>query len=177
MLRFAAALAGLGGSVTAATPAAPLDTFTFASIDGGELNLGDYTGQVILVVNTASECGFTRQYNGLQDVSDRYGDQGLTVISVPSDDFNQEFDSAAEVKDFCEINYNLTLPMTEITSVRGENAHPFYAWMRDTHGFKPRWNFNKVLIGRDGQLIDTFGATVVPNGRSMIKALESALAE
>lgn len=158
----------------AAAPA-PLEDFVFASIDGGDLNLGDWRGDAILVVNTASQCGFTDQYAGLQTLHERYGDQGLRVLAVPSDAFRQELDSAAEVKDFCETTFGLTLPMTDITPVRGRTAHPFYLWMAEAHRFQPRWNFNKVLLGRTGDVIGTFGSMTAPLSRDMVSAIERAL--
>ncbi|MDA7427174.1 glutathione peroxidase [Primorskyibacter aestuariivivens] len=152
-------------------PAAALERFTFPSIDGGTLDLGDWRGQPVLVVNTASQCGFTPQYDGLQALYDRYADQGLVVLAVPSDDFNQELATANEVKAFCEINFNLTLPMTDITHVRGPQAHPFYKWLRQETGFTPKWNFNKVLIGPDGTVIETYGSATRPMSRPVEAAL------
>lgn len=163
-------------SIILALPAMALDRFTFASIDGGMLNLADWRGQPVLVVNTASQCGFTPQYDGLQALQDRYGSRGLVVLAVPSDDFNQELASAREVKEFCEINYNLTLPMTDITPVRGANAHPFYKWLRAEAGFTPKWNFNKVLLDRDGAVIATYGSSTRPLSRPILRAVEKALA-
>ncbi|WP_425038294.1 glutathione peroxidase [Primorskyibacter sp. S187A] len=159
-----------------ASPPAPLERFQFDNIDGGEIVLSDYAGQPILIVNTASRCGFTGQYEGLQALSDRYDAQGLVVLTVPSDDFNQELASDAEVKEFCEVNFGLDLPMTGITPVLGREAHPLYAWLRETHGFAPRWNFNKVLIGRDGTLLATYGSGTRPLSRTLTRAVESALA-
>jgi glutathione peroxidase len=158
-----------------ALPAAARDGFTFPSIDGGTLSLDAWRGQPVLVANTASLCAFTRQYEGLQTLYDRYKARGLVVLAVPSDDFNQELSSADEVKEFCELNYGLDLPMTDLTSVRGPAAHPFYAWLRETHGFEPRWNFNKVLIGPDGALVATFGSTVRPTGRQVTSRIEALL--
>lgn len=150
-------------------------TGTFPSIDGGTLSIEDWRGQPVLVVNTASQCGFTYQYDGLQALYDRYRDQGLVVLAVPSDDFNQELASAEEVKDFCEINFNLDLPMTDITHVKGAKAHPFYRALRDETGFTPRWNFNKVLIGPDGGVLGAWGSNVRPEARAITSAIEAAL--
>ena len=154
----------------AAPPAAP-----FASIDGGDLSLADWAGRPVLLVNTASQCGFTPQFDALQAVYDSYQNEGLVVLAVPSDDFSQELDSAAEVKEFCEINFNLTLPMTDITHVKGRDAHPVYVWLRDEAGFVPRWNFNKVLIGGDGAVLGTWGATIRPNAPQILAAIDAAL--
>ncbi|MEL7213186.1 MAG: glutathione peroxidase [Pseudomonadota bacterium] len=149
--------------------------FRFPSIDGGEYRLGDWFGRPVLVVNTASLCGFTYQYEGLQALQDRYGDQGLVVLAIPSNDFRQELASEEKVKEFCEMTFGLDLPMTEITSVRGPDAHPFYAWLQQIHGFTPRWNFNKVLIGADGQFVEAFGSNVRPNSRKLVRAIEGQL--
>ena len=120
--------------------------FNFNSIDGKEISLNDFKWKPIFIVNTASLCGFTYQYEGLQKLHDKYSKQGLVVITVPSNDFNQELKSDAAVQDFCEINYNLSLPMTTITSVKGRAAHPFFQWMKKEYGYTPRWNFYKVLL-------------------------------
>lgn len=154
----------------------PAAAFTFDSIDGGRLDLDAWRGRPVLVVNTASRCGYTGQYAGLQALQDRYGAQGLVVLAVPSDDFRQELDSAAAVKEFCELTFALSLPMTDITVVRGEAAHPFYAWLRAETGFVPRWNFNKVLLDRSGAVVATFGAGVAPQSQPMIAAISAALA-
>ena len=153
--------------------AAPSETFT--SIEGGELSMADWAGQPVLVVNTASQCAFTDQYAELQTLYDTYRSQGLVVLAVPSDDFRQELDSAAEVKEFCEITYGIDMPMADITPVTGANAHPFYARVRDETGFVPRWNFNKVLIGRDGAVIETWGSRTSPVARPVTDAVEKAL--
>ena len=110
---------------------------TFASIDGGALSVEDWRGRPVLVVNTASQCGFTPQYDGLQALYDTYRDRGLVVLAVPSDDFNQELASAEEVKEFCAVNFDLTMPMTDITTVRGAGAHEFYKAVRAETGFQP----------------------------------------
>jgi glutathione peroxidase len=153
----------------------PSQAFTFASIDGGTLDLTAWRGQPVLVVNTASLCAFTPQYEGLQTLHDRYKDVGLVVLAVPSDDFRQELDSAGEVKEFCELTYGLDLPMTDITSVRGAGAHPFYRWVAETDGFIPRWNFSKVLLAPDGSVAATFGSTVQPTSAQMTGAIEALL--
>ncbi|MFK7752696.1 MAG: glutathione peroxidase [Sedimentitalea sp.] len=150
---------------------------TFASIDGGVLRIEDWRGQVVMVVNTASRCAFTDQYRGLQARYDRYREQGLVVLAVPSGDFNQELGSAEEVKDFCELSYGLDLPMTDITSVRGRSAHEFYKAVRSQTGFVPRWNFNKVLIGADGTVRATWGSNMRPEAGPVIRLVETLLAE
>lgn len=147
----------------------------FASIDGGVLQMSDWTGQPVLVVNTASQCGFTYQYEGLQALYDTYKDRGLIVLAVPSDDFNQELASAEKVKEFCELKFALDLPMTEIEHVKGSDAHPFYKAVAEETGFVPRWNFNKVLIGADGKVVATWGSTTKPQSAEVIHQIEKVL--
>lgn len=154
--------------------AAPKD-LTFSSIDGGTLDLSDWEGQPVLVVNTASQCGFTPQYKGMQELYDRYRKDGLVVVAVPSDDFNQELESAEEVKEFCELTYGIDLPMTDITPVRGIDAHPFYKKVRAETGFVPKWNFNKVLLSPDGSVAATWGSTTRPTARSIVREIEALL--
>lgn len=149
--------------------------FSFPSIDGGVIEMSSLRGNPVLVVNTASLCGFTSQYDDLQALYDTYAPRGLTVLAVPSDDFAQELADASEVKEFCDANFDLTLPMTDITHVRGPQAHPFYEWLSAEHGFTPNWNFNKVLIGAEGQVLGTWGATVKPMSASITGPIEAAL--
>src|SRR6056297_2399972 len=151
--------------------------FTFDNIDGGSLSLDEWQGQPVLVVNTASRCGFTRQYDGLQALYDRYRDRGLVVLAVPSDDFRQELSSEAEVKEFCEVNFGLDIPMTSITPVRGPQAHPFYASLAAETGFAPSWNFNKVLIAPDGRVAGTWGSMTKPLSGAITREVEALLAE
>ncbi|MEM6305883.1 MAG: glutathione peroxidase [Pseudomonadota bacterium] len=160
--------------LASAVVAGPRDE-VFANIDGGTLTLNDWPGQPVLVVNTASQCGFTYQYEGLQALYDAYKDRGLVVLAVPSDDFDQELGSAEEVKEFCEVAFGLDLPMADITSVRGAEAHPFYAAVKQQTGFEPRWNFNKVLIGAGGKVLGTFGSNVRPQSRRILQAIEPLL--
>ncbi len=155
-----------------------LDTQTpFDSIDGGTLTLAQWEGQPVLVVNTASMCVFTEQYRELQALYDRYRDQGLIVLAVPSDDFNQELASDAEVKEFCELIYGIDMPMTVITGVKGRNAHPFYQSLRQEAGFTPRWNFNKVLLDHEGQLVETFASRVSPLSDQITQKIDSLLSD
>jgi len=172
MLRPAALAIGL----IIAAPLAALDLETpFDSIDGGTLALSDWAGQPVLVVNTASQCAFTRQYRGLQDLYDRYRERGLVVLAVPSDDFNQELETEAEIREFCELEYGIDMPMTVITQVTGAQAHPFYASLRDEAGFVPVWNFNKVLIGPDGGVAGSWGSSVRPDAPAITRAIEALL--
>ena len=154
--------------------------FSFTSIDGGDLPLAAYRGKVVLLVNTASMCGFTGQYEGLQSLWTEYKDKGLVVLGVPSDDFGgQELDDAKKVKEFCTLNYGIDFPMADIVHVKGPNAHPYYKWIADAHGglAVPRWNFHKHVIERNGDLVDWFASTTGSKSGRLRKAIESALAE
>ncbi|WP_103333949.1 glutathione peroxidase [Pseudotabrizicola formosa] len=149
--------------------------FSFDSIDGGRIELDAWRGGPVLVVNTASLCGFAGQFDDLQALHDRYNARGLRVLAVPSDDFNQELADAQAVKDFCALRFDLTLPMTDITPVRGAKAHAFYRWLAAEHGFTPRWNFNKVLIGPGGEVLGTWGASVKPTSTAILGRIEPLL--
>ncbi|MEM9430240.1 MAG: glutathione peroxidase [Pseudomonadota bacterium] len=155
------------------TPVSHADTFR--SIDGGVINLGDWRGDPVLVVNTASRCGFTHQYNGLQALYDRFRDQGFKLLAVPSNDFRQELATAEEVQAFCDVNFGLDLPMTDITSVRGQDAHPFYARVKAEAGFTPRWNFNKILLDHEGNVVRAWGAMTRPNDPRLVAEIEALL--
>ncbi|MFD0979070.1 glutathione peroxidase [Tropicimonas aquimaris] len=148
---------------------------TFASIDGGQISLEQWRGQPVLVVNTASRCGFTGQYDGLQALYDRYRERGLVVLAVPSNDFRQELSTSEEVKDFCEITFGLDIPMADITHVRGPDAHPFYQSVRAETGFVPNWNFNKILVGPDGSVVETWGSVTKPESRKITRRIEALL--
>ena len=150
---------------------------TFASIDGGTIDTERWQGKPYLVINTASRCGFTKQYAGLQKLYDEYRIQGFGMIAVPSDDFNQELDSDAEVKSFCEINYGINMPMSKTMSVRGSEAHPFFKDVKALSGFVPKWNFNKILIGGDGKVVGMWGSTTKPMAAQLIKAIENELSK
>lgn len=149
--------------------------FSFPSIDGGTIDLDDFAGRPVLVVNTASLCGFAGQFDDLQDLHDSYAARGLVVLAVPSDDFRQELASAEEVKEFCAVNFDLTIPMTDITPVTGASAHPFYQWLAAEHDFVPTWNFNKVLLGPDGDVVRTWGAVMRPVAEPVVNEIEALL--
>jgi glutathione peroxidase len=149
--------------------------FSFESIEGGDLSLSDFKGNPVLIVNTASRCGFTSQYDGLQTVYDKYRDKGVTVLAIPSNDFKQELAEDQKVKQFCKINFNLNLPMTTITHVKGPNAHPFFKWIKNEYGFVPSWNFNKILLNQDGQMVASFGSVARPTGWRITKSIEALL--
>lgn len=145
----------------------------FPSVDGGEIAMDDLRGAPVLVVNTASRCGFAEQFDDLQALADRYAK--LVVLAVPSNDFRQELASGEEVARFCAMNFDLTIPMTDITEVTGAKAHPFYAWLRKDYGFSPVWNFNKVLIAPDGELAATWEAAVPPLDPRVTQRIEALL--
>lgn len=168
------ALGGVALAARAGEPVLPAG-LTFDSIDGGSYRMDDWRGRPVLVVNTASLCGFTRQYDDLQALHERFGPRGLVVLAVPSDDFRQELEDAAAVKDFCEVNFGLTLPMADITPVKGAGAHPFYRWLAETQGFAPGWNFNKVLIGPGGEVVATWGSMPRPTSRAILGRIEPLL--
>jgi glutathione peroxidase len=161
-------------AILVSVPAWAADGFRFASIDGGMIDLDDWRGKPVLVVNTASLCGFAGQFDALQALHDRFGDRAL-ILAVPSDDFNQELADEAAVKEYCAVTFDLTLPMTEITHVKGADAHPFYAWLRQETGFVPGWNFNKVLIAPDGSIAGTFEAPVKPESAQIAGRIEAML--
>ena len=172
-----ASLAALAASATEARTMEQLAwDFSFPSIEGGTLDLAAHRGRVLLVVNTASFCGYTSQYDGLQKLHESRGREGLVVVGIPSQDFNQESATEAEVKKFCEANFGIDFPMTAILKVRGPEAHPFYRWVKGARGWEPGWNFNKVLIGRDGRVAGVFGASDAPGGSRLTAALAAALA-
>lgn len=172
-LGMTAVLAIVATQVVATTTTVP--SVEFVSADGGFIRTDDWAGKPVLVVNTASRCAFAPQYDGLQDLYDEYADDGLIVLTVPSDDFNQELDSIDEVKSYCELNFGLTMPMTDITQVVGQGAHPLFVWFKESHGFEPTWNFNKVLILRDGTIGGTWGSIVTPDSPQIADAIEAAV--
>ena len=155
--------------------ALPDNPFSFRSIDGGEIHLDDYKGSAILVTNTASRCGFTHQYESLENLHKKYKGKGLVVLAIPSNDFNQELASGKKVKEFCNVNFGLTLPMSEITSVKGRSAHPIYKWLKNEHNFQPNWNFYKVLVNKEGQFVKSFNSLTKPNSRKLLKIVDEVI--
>jgi glutathione peroxidase len=151
--------------------------FSFPAIEGGTLDFRAYTGHALLVVNTASFCGYTYQYEGLKKLHEARAADGLTVIGVPSQDFNQESPDNKTVKTFCETQYGIDFPLTGLSHVKGPSAAPFYAWVRDVKSWEPNWNFNKVLIGRGGGIAGTFGSGDEPDGPKLSTAIAAALAQ
>lgn len=167
-------------SLKAAETGKTAHDFTFTAIEGGELPLSQYAGKAVLVVNTASFCGFTHQYSDLQAVWEKYRDRGLVVLGVPSNDFgSQEPGSETEIKRFCEVNFSVDFPLTEKEVVKGDGAHPFYVWARQALGAKaaPRWNFHKYLVGPDGKLVAWFPTAVSPSSQRVTRAIEAQLSK
>ncbi len=165
---------------TAAAQTGSAYDYSFTTLIGEKpLPLSQFKGKVVLVVNTASQCGFTKQYSGLQKLYDTYRDKGLVILGVPSNDFGgQEPGSSDDIAQFCKLNYGVTFPMAAKQVVSGDEAHPFYRWARDTLGFgtAPKWNFHKYLVGRDGTLLDHFNSTTSPDAANLVSAIEAALA-
>ncbi len=181
---FAAALVFAAAPAVSEDEAANAYAFDFVSIDGAPLPFSSFQGQVVLVVNVASFCGNTYQYEGLQTLYDTYKDQGFTVLGIPSSDFGshdgqegQEYESEAEIKEFCDMTYGIQFPMTQKYVVKGEGAHPFYAWVKAELGEDdlPSWNFHKVLIDRNGVVRAQFAPRTEPLREQVIEAVEAAL--
>ncbi|MBD1136612.1 glutathione peroxidase [Pelagibacterales bacterium SAG-MED49] len=148
------------------------------SISGDVLNLSKLKGKTILLVNVASNCGFTKQYDDLQNLYDSYKSKGLIVIGMPSNQFGgQEPGSETEIKKFCETNFNITFQMTSKYDVKGDNAHPIYIWAKETFGKStvPKWNFHKILINKEGKVEDTFASFTNPMSKKIINKLEEIL--
>ena len=145
--------------------------------NGDILNLKDYKNNVVLIVNTASYCGFTNQYADMQKLWDKYKDKGLLVLGVPSNSFNQEKNDDSEVKKFCEVNFNINFPLTSITSVKGDDAHEIYKWAKENHGKSaiPKWNFHKILIDKDGKVAETYSSFTNPMSKKVISKIETLL--
>ena len=151
--------------------------FSFKDLDGSTIKLSDFKNNVLVVINVASRCGFTSQYEDLQVLWEKYQRKGLVIIGVPSNSFNQELDSNKEVKNFCESKFGISFPMMEIVEVKGNNAHPFYIWAKENHGKSaiPKWNFHKIIVGKDGKIYDTFSSVTNPTSKKFINSIESAL--
>ena len=147
------------------------------TITGETINFRDYKNKVILIVNTASYCGFTKQYSELQELWDLYKSKGLIVVGVPSNSFNQEKKNNNDVKEFCEVNFNINFPITAITEVKGENAHELYKWAKENHGKSaiPKWNFHKILINKEGKVEETFVSFTKPMSKKILKKLDEIL--
>ena len=151
--------------------------FNIESITGEVIDFKEYKNKVILIVNTASYCGFTNQYDDLQKLWDIYKSKGLIVLGVPSDSFNQEKKTDVEVKKFCEVNFNINFPLSSITNVKGEDAHELFKWAEENHGKSaiPKWNFHKILINKDGKIEETFSSFTKPLSKKITDKIESIL--
>ena len=151
--------------------------FSIESITGEIINFKEYKNKAILIVNTASYCGFTKQYDELQELWDLFKAKGLIVLGVPSNSFNQEKDNNTEIKKFCEVNFNINFPLTTLTEVKGKNAHELFKWAKENHGksAEPKWNFHKILINKEGEVEDTFASFTKPMSKKLIKAIENIL--
>jgi glutathione peroxidase len=152
--------------------------FKIQSINNNEIELSQYKNKVVLIVNVASKCGFTKQYDDLQELYELYKNKGLVVLGIPSNQFGgQEPGSEKEIKDFCETNFNITFPMTSKYNVKGDKAHPIYLWAKQTYGSSsvPKWNFHKILINKQGKIEDTFASFTGPMSKKIIKKIEKIL--
>ncbi len=151
--------------------------FKIDSISGEEIDFQKYRNKVILLVNTASYCGFTPQYDNLQKLWDKYKNDGLVVLGIPSNSFNQEKKANEEVKKFCEVNFNINFPMSEITEVKGDNAHAIFKWAEQNYGKSaiPKWNFYKILINKEGKIEDTYSSFTSPTSNKIVSKIEELL--
>ena len=151
--------------------------FEFNSIDGNKIKLSDFKNKVLVVVNVASRCGYTPQYEGLQMLWSNYKNKNLVVIGVPTNNFKQEPGNNKEIKDFCETNFGINFPMAEKTNVIGKDAHPFYKWAKKNHGIGaiPKWNFHKIVIGKNGKVVDTFASFTKPTSDKFLNLIEKEL--
>ena len=147
------------------------------SISGELMDFKKFKDKAVLVVNTASYCGFTKQYEDLQKLWEKYESKGLVVLGIPSNSFNQEKKSNTEVKEFCEVNFEISFPLTAIADVKGENAHEIFKWAKENHGKSaiPKWNFHKILINKDGRIHDTFASFTNPMSKKIIKEVDLIL--
>lgn len=150
--------------------------FTLPSIDGGDMHLSDFKGKSILLVNTASYCGFTKQYDGLQALYESRRDRGLVVLGVPSNDFGkQEPGQKEQIKEFCEVNFAIDFPMSDKLVVKGDGAHPLYQWLKAETGDSPSWNFYKFLIDGEGRAVASFSSLTKPQSKKLTKAIDATL--
>tara|TARA_Y100000591_G_C21621774_1_gene588221 strand:+ start:205 stop:714 length:510 start_codon:yes stop_codon:yes gene_type:complete len=151
--------------------------FKLESINGEIIDLNEYKNKVILMVNTASYCGFTNQYSDLQKLWDQYKSKGLIVLGIPSNSFNQEKKDNDEVKKFCEVNFDIDFPLSAIIEVKGENAHELFKWAKKNHGNSavPKWNFHKILINKQGKIEDVFSSFTKPTSKKLVNKIEQIL--
>ena len=149
--------------------------FSFKDIDGKHFSLSEFKGKPLLIFNSASKCGFTSQYTGLQKIHENYKDKGLVVIGVPSDNFNQEPGSEKEIKEFCMVNFNITFNLTKKNDVTGSNAHPLFKWLNDNYDARPKWNFYKFVINKDGKLENHFSSMITPSSEQLTSVLDKII--
>ena len=152
--------------------------FTFKDLDGSPLSLAEFKDKVIVVVNVASQCGFTSQYEDMQMIYEKYQSKGIIMLGIPSNDFGQqEPGSNEEIKNFCEAKFGITFPMTEKVSVKGNQAHPFYIWAKNNYGSAaiPKWNFHKIIIDKYGKVADTFSSITNPSSKKFRKVIEKLI--
>ena len=152
--------------------------FNFKNIDGTNLSLSNYKGKVLVVVNVASKCGFTRQYEDMQNIWEAYQTKGVVILGVPSNDFGgQEPGTNEDIKNFCQTNFGINFPMTEKVSVKGSDAHAFYKWAKESYGKSavPKWNFHKIIIDKNGKIAETFSSLTNPSSKRFIKSLEKLI--
>ena len=152
--------------------------FEIKDINEEKLNLATFKNKTVLLVNVASNCGFTKQYSELQDLYNKYNQNGLVILAVPSNQFGgQEPGNNNEIKEFCETNFNITFPMTTKVDVKGKNAHPIYLWAKKNYGNSaiPKWNFHKILINKEGKIEDTFSSFTRPMSKKIINKIEEIL--
>ena len=151
--------------------------FEFIGIDGNKIELSNFKNKVLVVVNVASRCGYTPQYEGLQKLWSNYKNKDLVVIGIPTNNFKQEPGNNKEIKDFCETNFGINFPMTEKTNVIGKDAHPFYKWAKKNHGIGaiPKWNFHKIIIGKNGKVVDTFASFTKPTSDKFLNLIEKEI--
>lgn len=167
----------LGNNVSADYEKLAYD-FKFKDLDGSALNLSEYKGKIIVVINVASQCGFTNQYKDMQKIWEKYQTKGVVILGVPSNDFGkQEPGSNKDIKNFCEAEFGISFPMTEKVSVKGSNAHPFYIWAQKNYGKSaiPKWNFHKIIIDKNGKIAETFSSITNPSSEKIIITLEKLI--
>ena len=149
--------------------------YSFVDIDGNTLNLHEFEGKPIMLVNTASKCGFTPQYGDLQNLFEKFQESDLVFIATPSNEFKQELSSEEEIKKYCLINYGVSFRVTEIINLKGENAHPLFKWLKENYSEEPKWNFYKYLFNRDGQLINSWSSMTKPTSFKIQKSINKIL--
>ena len=149
--------------------------FTFVDIDGKNFPLSQFKGKPLLIFNSASKCGFTSQYTGIQKIHENYKNKGLIVIGVPSDNFNQEPGNEEDIKKFCMVNFNISFDLTKKNNVVGSEMHPFFKWLDDNYDARPKWNFYKFVINKDGKLENHFSSQVSPSSKKLISILDEVI--